>query len=136
MNYKEQEYQVKVARYERLKNLRLRITNEMIRLNEEMNMIVDPTQYAIWIQKTVAEHFGIPMELLLNGKHDRDLVDPRHMAISLVRQNTCLSTTRIAKLFNKDHSTVIHACHKVDNLCSVDKDYRMSFERIKMQIEC
>lgn len=43
----------------------------------------------------------------------------RHTAIFLIRRNVGLSYTQIGRLFNKDHTTVLHAYKSVKNQLSI-----------------
>lgn len=49
----------------------------------------------------------------------------RFEAMYLIRRHTLLSTTEIGVLFNRDHSTVIHACRNVSNEMDVYPDFKL-----------
>lgn len=81
------------------------------------------------IRKVVAEFYDISVKDLMGKKRLRHIARPRQVAMSLARELTNNSFTEIGQSFGgRDHTTVIHACEKVQELCvsdlMFDKDYR------------
>lgn len=73
------------------------------------------------IQKVVAEYYRIPLRELTGKKRNRSYARPRQVAMSLARELTSQSYPEIGQAFDgRDHSTVIHACEKVDELRNAD----------------
>ena len=73
---------------------------------------------------------GIKREHILGRRRLRRYADARQMAMQIVRQSTKLNLTDIGRLFDRDHSTVIHAINSVKNLISISGDYRDEFNHI------
>lgn len=66
------------------------------------------------IQRVTAQHFGIKITDLKGQKRHRTVVVPRMIAMSLIRKHTGASFPEIGRMFGgRDHSTVMHACHKI-----------------------
>jgi hypothetical protein len=57
--------------------------------------------------------FPVDFDLLISPCCFRDIVKHRHQAMYRIRMETTLSYPQIGKLFNRDHSTVVHAVQKV-----------------------
>jgi len=81
------------------------------------------------IRKVVAEFYDISVKDLMGKKRLRHIARPRQVAMSLARELTNNSFTEIGQSFGgRDHTTVMHACEKVQELCVsdllFDKDYR------------
>ena len=81
------------------------------------------------IRKVVAEFYDISVKDLMGKKRLRHIARPRQVAMSLARELTNNSFTEIGQSFGgRDHTTVMHACEKVQQLCGsdlmLDKDYR------------
>ena len=81
------------------------------------------------IRKVVAEFYDISVKDLMGKKRLRHIARPRQVAMSLARELTNNSFTEIGQSFGgRDHTTVMHACEKVQELCvsdlMFDKDYR------------
>ena len=73
------------------------------------------------IQKTVADYYKIRMSDLLSAKRNRSLARPRQLAMSLAKELTSHSLPEIGDAFGgRDHTTVLHACKKVVELCATD----------------
>ena len=67
------------------------------------------------ILKTVANFYSMPVDQILTNKRSKDTVRPRQMAMYLVRKLTNYSLPEIGKVFGRDHTTVMHACNKIED---------------------
>ena len=68
------------------------------------------------IQKKVAEYFDIKPSDMRAKKRSKAIAYPRQVAMYLVRQLTDFSLPEIGDQFGgRDHTTVMHACNKIDN---------------------
>jgi chromosomal replication initiator protein len=96
----------------------------------------DPTGMSIEkIQKHVAEHFRVKPSDILGAKRTRSIAIPRRIAMFLSRELTNHSFPEIGVFFgNKDHSTVIHACKKVEAEMQESEDYAKFIERLKQEV--
>lgn len=85
------------------------------------------------IQEIVSEFFNIRMEDFKAKKRTRNVAFPRQIAMYLTREMTDLSLPDIGKSFGgRDHTTVIHACEKINNELQKSLDLQ---EKIKLVIE-
>ena len=67
------------------------------------------------IQKAVADHYGLTVEVLKGKKRSANIVYPRMVAMYLCRMLTDQSFPRIGLEFGgRDHSTVIHAVNTIE----------------------
>ena len=81
------------------------------------------------IQKTVAEYYNIKLSDLLSKRRSRSITRPRQLAMALTKELTNHSLPEIGESFGgRDHTTVIHACKKINELRSfnldIEEDYR------------
>ena len=81
------------------------------------------------IQQTVAEYYKLRVSDLLSKKRSRDIARPRQLAMYFAKECTSLSLPQIGDRFGgRDHTTVIHACRRIDELIQADdrvkEDYR------------
>lgn len=74
------------------------------------------------IQDAVATVAGISRGDLLSAKRTPAIARARHLAMFLARDLTPLSLVQIAREFNRDHSTVIHAIRAVDERNQPDSE--------------
>lgn len=83
------------------------------------------------IQQEVAKYFKLQVEDLKAPRRLRSIAVPRQIAMYLVRELTDYSLPKIGAEFGgRDHSTVIHACEKVQELMKVDHDLNESIKHI------
>lgn len=83
------------------------------------------------IQKTVCEYYKIRMSELLSKRRPRSIARPRQMAMALCKELTQHSLPEIGEAFGgRDHTTVLHACRKIEALC--DTDGRLREDKIKL----
>ena len=81
------------------------------------------------IQKTTAEYYNIKMSDILSKRRSRSVARPRQMAMFLAKELTNYSLPEIGESFGgRDHTTVIHACKKINELrafnLDIEEDYR------------
>ena len=67
------------------------------------------------IMEAVANYFYIPIEQMISQNRSKDVAYPRQMAMYMIRQELEYSFPDIAKIFKRDHTTVMHACDKIDS---------------------
>ena len=80
------------------------------------------------IQKTVADYFKIKVADMYSKKRTRVLARPRQMAMYLARELTNLSYPEIGLSFGgRDHTTVLHACSKIEELKASDQTLRKDY---------
>lgn len=73
------------------------------------------------VQKIISDYFSISIQELKGKKKTKSIVYPRQLAMYIIRQTTEFSTTEIGMEFGgRDHSTVMHACDKIENLKKSD----------------
>lgn len=77
------------------------------------------------IQKTVAEYYKIKLADLLSKRRNRSVARPRQVAMALAKELTSHSLPEIGDAFGgRDHTTVLHACRKVNELKVSSSDIR------------
>ena len=80
------------------------------------------------IQKTVADYFKIKVADMYSKKRTRVVARPRQMAMYLARELTNLSYPEIGLSFGgRDHTTVLHACTKIEELKGSDQTLRKDY---------
>ena len=73
------------------------------------------------IQKTVADFYRVRVAEMLSKKRSRSIARPRQVAMALAKELTHHSLPEIGDAFGgRDHTTVLHACRKVQELRSED----------------
>ncbi len=77
------------------------------------------------IQKTVAEYYKIKLADLLSKRRNRSVARPRQVAMAIAKELTSHSLPEIGDAFGgRDHTTVLHACKKIQELKESTTDIR------------
>ena len=84
------------------------------------------------IAKAVSDYYSVPMDVLQGQKRDKAIVVPRQIAMFLMREETDVSLLRIgAELGGRDHSTVLHACDKINREVAVNDELRREIAAVR-----
>jgi len=87
------------------------------------------------IINTVAAHFNLSIQEMLSHRRSRSLARPRQIAMYLSKQYTTNSLPDIGRKFSdRDHTTVIHAVKKIDELIGKDNEIKENVLEIKKKI--
>ena len=87
------------------------------------------------IQKIVASHFNLNLQEMLSPRRSRSLARPRQIAMYLAKQHTTNSLPDIGRKFsNRDHTTVIHAVRKIDELIKKDNEVKQNVSEVKKKL--
>ena len=83
------------------------------------------------IQKTVAEYYRIRISDLSGKSRRRSIVRPRQMAMAMAKMLTNHSLPEIGSAFGgRDHTTVLHACRKIDELKERDNRVKDDYQNL------
>ena len=87
------------------------------------------------IQKKVAEHFNISVKEMQSSRRARTVARPRQIAMYLAKLLTLRSLPEIGRKFDRDHTTVMHAVRKVEELIKEDTSVAESVEILRRSLE-
>ncbi len=103
----------KVIFYEQVKNEKISVK----KLDEIINEVVQVSPKNITVSdiiKLVADFFEVPVADITDRSRKQGVVEPRQIAMYLMRDMLKLSYPHIGeKLGKRDHTTAIHACEKI-----------------------
>ena len=81
------------------------------------------------IQRTVAEYYKMKVADLHSKRRTRSITRPRQMAMALAKELTSHSLPEIGDAFGgRDHTTVLHACKKIEELQESDANIREDYQ--------
>ena len=84
------------------------------------------------IQSAVAKHFHMKAQDLKATSRKSSVAVPRQIAMYLIRKYTGLGFKDIGQYFGgKDHTTIIHACNKIEKSLDSDRTIREAVESIQ-----
>ena len=89
-----------------------------------------------WIIKRVAEFYDITEAEIIGKRRSANLVLPRQVAMRLCQILIDASLNQIGEKFGgRDHTTVMHACDKINKMIKTDSNFADEFERIKRFVD-
>lgn len=83
---------------------------------------------------TVTKKYGISREEMVGPKRNKEIANARHACIFLIRQVTDMSLPAIAKVFNRDHATIMSSLKNVDSRMQTDSDFLAELTDMKREI--
>ncbi len=101
-------------------NLKLaeRVIKRAVKVNNEPLTLDD-------IVNTVCKHFNVSPNSVNSRSRKHDFVIARQVSMYMAQKYMKIPATRIGKLVgNRDHSTVVHSCTKVEGRLKVDHSFR------------
>ena len=88
------------------------------------------------IQRRVAQHFDIRHADMVSARRARAVARPRQVAMYLAKQLTSRSLPEIGRRFGgRDHTTVMHAVRKVEELKSLDIGFAEEVDLLRRMLE-
>ncbi len=88
------------------------------------------------IQRKVSEHYNMRLSDMIGPRRHRMIARPRQIAMYLAKQLTSRSLPEIGRRFGgRDHTTVMHAVKRVDELRAVDNQIAEDLEMLRRTLE-
>jgi len=88
------------------------------------------------IQRQVASHYNIRVSDMYSARRARAIARPRQIAMYLSKQLTQRSLPEIGRKFGgRDHTTVMHAVKKVDELRATDRHFDADVDLLRRMLE-
>jgi chromosomal replication initiator protein len=88
------------------------------------------------IQRRVAEHFNIRLSEMTSERRARAVARPRQIAMYLAKQLTTRSLPEIGRKFGgRDHTTVMHAVRKIEELTLSDRALAEDVELLRRMLQ-
>jgi chromosomal replication initiator protein len=88
------------------------------------------------IQRIVARQYNVSRSDLLSSRRTANVVRPRQVAMYLAKVLTLRSLPEIGRRFGgRDHTTVLHAVRKIENLAGTDTALAEEIEALKRQLQ-
>ena len=122
---------VRVVAYANLNNtqVNLQIAEEALK-----DIISTPRNRPVTIENiqiTVAKHFGIKVSDMKSKRRTRNITFPRQIAMYLSRELTDSSLPEVGSEFGgRDHTTVIHACDKIQSEMKMDPSLQATIKEL------
>jgi chromosomal replication initiator protein len=88
------------------------------------------------IQRKVADYYKVRLADLLSARRSREIARPRQIAMYLAKRLTPRSLPEIGRKFGgRDHTTVMHAIKRIDELRAADADMEQDVATLTRQLD-
>jgi chromosomal replication initiator protein len=105
------------------------VLHDILRANDRRITIED-------IQKKVAAHFNIKVSDMHSARRSVAIARPRQIAMYRAKKLTTKSLPEIGRKFGgKDHTTVMHAVKRIDELARADKEFADDVELLMRMLQ-
>ncbi len=105
------------------------VLHDILRANDRRITIED-------IQKKVAAHYNIKVSDMHSARRSVAIARPRQVAMYLAKKLTTKSLPEIGRKFGgKDHTTVMHAVKRIDELSRGDKEFADDVELLMRMLQ-
>jgi len=104
-----------------------------VALSDLINRAVDLSVSGI--ATAVAEYYGISQEEIVGKGRSRRIARPRQLVMYLSREETDTSLPQIGRaLGDRDHTTIMYGCGKIEDLLETDPNLRREMMEIKARL--
>lgn len=114
------------------KPIDLELAEEAIRDVFRENPGLRPTPELIL--KEVGKYYSIQTDKISSANRSKEMVQPRQVAMYLVRNLTEYSLPEIGKVFSRDHTTVLHSIHRIEEYLKTTDDMKNIIEDLTKNI--
>lgn len=102
-----------------------------IRTGKAKIKIMQPHETCRRIAQSICDFYSLPMDKLLSVSRRRNIVEPRQIAMFLMREKK-VPLFEVGKFFGKDHTTVIHSSTTVKDILGNDIEFRAKLTEIRL----
>jgi chromosomal replication initiator protein len=116
------------------------LTNQPLNLTLVQSALADmlPQQSDLkprQVIEVVAKSYGVPVDKLLGRGRTAEVALPRQVAMYLLREEAGLSLPQVGhELGGRDHTTVMYACEKMNELIETDANLRRQVVQIREKL--
>lgn len=105
------------------------VLRDLLKANDRRVTIED-------IQKRVAEYYSIKISDMQSARRSQNVARPRQVAMYLAKVLTSRSLPEIGRKFGgRDHTTVLHAVRKVEEVVGLDKEFSADLTILRRTLE-
>jgi len=95
------------------------------------SLIKDPKK----VIEIAQDYFGIPLKDLESNRRYRPLVEARMITADYLMRECGLTSIAVGRIFNRDHSSILHNKKTLSNLLKVDKNINEKTKGFLLRLE-
>ena len=99
-----------------------RVVNAKKQIDDLMEAVAERRPLIRQFIKQLCDHFGVEWSEIIGPSRFREIVLPRQKMQWLVMKfyNDRMSYPLVGRIFKRDHTTILHACRKIDRLLAAN----------------
>jgi len=121
---------IKTYLYRLLASSNLKKENIPLILKKKTNQNSFPKISTKRIIEIVAKHYGVTPKQIISKSQKKNIALARHVAIYLCKDLLELSSVKLAKIFKRDHSTIVYSLKKINNLKELDYNFNIMLKDV------
>ena len=86
------------------------------------------------VKKVVCDYYGLTSQQLTGSSRMSAITTPRFIAIYLCRSMLNMTFEDIGVEFNRDHSSIMNACIKIEKLLNEDQSYKLVINKLQQML--
>ena len=86
------------------------------------------------IKSEICRRYDVSWISIESRSRVRLVVDARRMYCGILRNTFGITYTKIAKILNKNHATILHNVNQHNNFIKILKSYKLNFEEIEAML--
>lgn len=95
-------------------------------------VVSDADKTMIHTFEIISTQYNTTLDAVKSGLRVRHVAEARHLLCYFMHKHYKISCNIVGGLIGgRDHSTALHSCTKVEDLCFVDKQFKAKFDIIK-----
>lgn len=116
-----------------------KLGKDAISAAEEKVGFETPPQKAVLMQdimEAVSSFYSISIQEMIDTSRVREILVARQVAMYLAKKHVHMSYQNIGKAFSgRDHSTVLHACNKIEKMVNKDSDFLREVRAVEAELK-
>ncbi|MBI2484988.1 hypothetical protein HYW18_02480 [Candidatus Uhrbacteria bacterium] len=89
---------------------------------------LEPNLQVHEVFEVVCRFYNVSQADIKGPRRPRRLIEPRHVAMFFIRRGTAMSLPQIGRIFNRDHTTVLHALESVEGNLSTNAIFKQKLK--------
>lgn len=84
------------------------------------------------IIERICDYYGVDVERILASTRIQPIAQIRHICMFIVKEKTGMTVVSIGKYFNRDHTSILHAIKRVQDLIDTEREVRDDIQTFRM----
>jgi chromosomal replication initiator protein len=97
-------------------------------LRERQKAMKEKINYVESIIKEICKYYSLTAEQVKGKSRKREIVKARFISIYIIKNETDFTLSAIGRIFNRDHSTILHSIKIINNTLTLRYDTDISDE--------